>query len=97
LYSKKLAYPKTGGVSHGKVKVTLKSDTLSEGVGMRPKKTHYDCLETDDFWTYLGEKKNKVWLIYTYYRESGEIVAYVWGKRDIKTAKKLMERIKRLE
>jgi IS1 family transposase len=31
-----------------------------------------------------------------YHRESGEIVAYVWGKRDIKTAEKLRRRIKRL-
>jgi IS1 family transposase len=44
----------------------------------------------------VGKKKNKVWLVYAYHRESGEIVAYVWGKRDIKTAKKLRERIKGL-
>ena len=31
-----------------------------------------------------------------YHRESGEIVAYVWGKRDLKTAKKLRKRINRL-
>jgi IS1 family transposase len=41
-------------------------------------------------------RKNKVWLIYAYHRESGEIVAYVWGKRDIKTAQKLRQRIKEL-
>jgi IS1 family transposase len=39
-------------------------------------------------------KKNTVWLIYVYHRESGEIVAYVWGKRDMKTAKKLSKKIK---
>jgi IS1 family transposase len=44
----------------------------------------------------VGKKKNKVWLIYAYHRESGDIVAYVWEKRDIKTAKKLRERIKGL-
>jgi hypothetical protein len=38
------------------------------------KKIHYDCLEIDEFWTYVGKKKNKVWLIYAYHRESGEIV-----------------------
>jgi hypothetical protein len=43
---------------------------------IKPKKTHYDCLETDEFWTYVGKKKNKVWLIYVYNRGSGEIVAY---------------------
>src|SRR5699024_11480689 len=25
------------------------------------------------------------WLIYAYHRETGEIVAYVWGKRDLAT------------
>jgi hypothetical protein len=39
---------------------------------------HYDCLEIDEFWTYVGKKKNQVWLIYAYHRESGEIVAFVW-------------------
>jgi len=63
---------------------------------IKPLKKHYDCLEIDEFWTYVGSKKNKVWLIYAYHRETGEIVAYVWGKRDIKTAKKLKERLKRI-
>jgi hypothetical protein len=31
---------------------------------IRPKRTHYECLEIDGFWTYVGKKKNKVWLIY---------------------------------
>jgi hypothetical protein len=61
-----------------------------------PQFSHYDCLETDEFWTYAGNKKNKVWLIYAYHRESGETVGYVWGKRDRKTAEKLGKRIKRL-
>jgi hypothetical protein len=46
---------------------------------IRAKQNHYDCLDIDEFWTHVGEKKNKVWLIYAYHRESGEIVAYVWG------------------
>jgi IS1 family transposase len=29
---------------------------------------------------FLGNKNNKQWLIYAYHRETGEIVAYVWGK-----------------
>ncbi len=33
----------------------------------------------------LEIKKNKQWLIYAYHRETGEIVAYVWGKRDLAT------------
>jgi IS1 family transposase len=63
---------------------------------IQPKQKHYDCLEIDEFWTYVGKKKNKIWLIYAYHRETGEIVAYVWGKRDLKTAQKLRKRIKRM-
>jgi hypothetical protein len=53
---------------------------------IKPKKDHYDVLEIDEFWTYVGKKSNKIWLIYAYHRVSWEIVAYVWGKRDLKTA-----------
>lgn len=58
-----------------------------------PKRKHYQSLEVDEFWTYVGKKKNKVWLIYAYDRENGEIVAYVWGKRNLKTAKMLRQRL----
>jgi hypothetical protein len=27
---------------------------------IKPKQNHYDCLETDEFWTYAGKKQNKV-------------------------------------
>jgi len=78
------------------VKKVLK--VLVKGIyKIQPQKKHYDCLEVDEFWTYVGSKGNKVWLIYAYHRETGEIVAYVWGKRDLKTAKKLRKRLKRLE
>jgi hypothetical protein len=56
---------------------------------IRPKQPYYDCLEVDEFWTYVGKKSNKVWLIYAYHRDSGEIVAFVWGRRDLKTAREL--------
>ena len=64
---------------------------------IQPRRTHYDCLEIDEFWTYVGRKSNKVWLIYAYHRETGEIAAYAWGKRDLKTAQKLRRRLKRLK
>jgi hypothetical protein len=63
---------------------------------IKPKQSHYDRLEIDEFWTYEGKKKNKVWLIYAYHRGSGEIVAYEWGKRELKTAQKLRKRIRGL-
>jgi IS1 family transposase len=53
-------------------------------------------LEIDEFWTYARKKENKLWLIYAYCRETGEIVAYVWGRRDIKTVEKLKKKLKSL-
>jgi IS1 family transposase len=32
----------------------------------------------------ISTVRNKIWLIYAYHRESGEIVAFVWGKRNLK-------------
>jgi IS1 family transposase len=57
------------------------------------KQPYYDCLEADEFWTYVGKKSHKVWLIYAYHRESGETVAFVWGKRDLKTARDLKKKL----
>ena len=48
-------------------------------------------MEVDEFWTYVGNKKNKMWLIYAYHRATGEIVPFVWGKRNTTTARKLRE------
>jgi len=58
-----------------------------------PKQKHYDVLEVDEFWSYVGDKQTKVWLIYAYHRKTGEIVSWVFGKRDYKTAKKLRDKI----
>jgi IS1 family transposase/transposase-like protein len=77
------------------VKKVLKTLT-SSCYQIKPKKKHYDKLEIDEFWTYVHSKTNKIWLIYAYCRESGEIVAYVWGKRDIETASRLRKRLQQL-
>jgi IS1 family transposase len=80
-----------------RISVTKVLKVLTSGVyTVQPKKKHYDCLEIDEFLTYVGEKKNKVRLIYAYHRESGEIAGYVWGKRDLKTAEKPRKRLIRL-
>jgi len=58
-----------------------------------PKQKYYSMLEVDELWTYVRDKSNKVWLIYAYDREGGEIVAFVWGKRDLKTAQDLKNKL----
>jgi IS1 family transposase len=62
-----------------------------------PKQQHYDKLEVDEFWTYVGNKQNKIWLIYAYHRTTGEIVGYVWGERNYKTANKLRDKLKSMD
>jgi IS1 family transposase len=57
------------------------------------KQKYYKCLEVNELWTYVGKKSRKVWLIYAYHRETGEIVAFVWGKRDLKTVKELKQKL----
>ena len=53
-------------------------------------------MEVDEFWSYVGKKKKKYRFIYAYDRDTGEIVAYVWGKRTLKTAKRLRKKLKDL-
>ena len=60
------------------------------------KQSHYDQLEVDEIWTFVGKKSNKQWLIYAYHRQTGEIVVYVWGKRDLKTVKRLRAELQTL-
>ena len=80
-------------VSIGKILNTIQGSAYQ----LTPKRQYYRKLEVDEFWTYVGKKKRKVWLIYAYDRSTGEIVAYVWGKRNLKTAKKLRARLKQLK
>jgi IS1 family transposase len=77
------------GVSTDKVLTVLsQSDYV-----IVPKKEYYDRLEVDEFWTYVKKKSDKLWLVYAYDRQSGEIVAFVWGKRDLQTAENLKRKL----
>ena len=77
-------------ISIGKVLRTLTESAYQ----IQPKQSHYESLEVDEFWTFVGNKNNKQWLIYAYHRETGEIVAYVWGKRDLATVQRLKTELK---
>jgi hypothetical protein len=60
---------------------------------LQAEQQYYDGLEMDGLWTYVSRKSRKVCLLYAYHRETGEIVAFVWGKRDLKTARKLKKKL----
>jgi IS1 family transposase/transposase-like protein len=62
-----------------------------------PQLKHYKSVQIDEHWSYVGQKKKKKrWLIYAYAPETDEVLAYVIGKRDIKTVKKLYQLLKEL-
>ncbi|MEB3768268.1 IS1 family transposase [Acinetobacter sp. MD2] len=79
-------------VTIGKVLRTLSQSKYQ----IQAQQNYYETLEVDEFWTFVGNKQNKQWLIYAYHRETGKIVAYVWGKRDLATEKRLKARLKQL-
>jgi hypothetical protein len=58
---------------------------------IQSKQQYYDCLEVDELWAYVGRKSRKVWR-YAYQRATSEIVSFVWGKRNLKTAGKLKKK-----
>ena len=78
------------GYSKDKVQAALQGSEHE----IEPTQKHYDVLQVDEFHTFVGYKKNKVWLIYAYHQKTGQIVAFVWGKRDLKTAFELKQRLK---
>ena len=81
------------GYSKDKIQRTLRLSKYE----ITPRKSDYAILEVDEFHTFVGSKQNKVWLQYAYERDSGEIVAFVWGKRDFATALKLRKRLQALK
>ena len=63
-----------------------------------PGHIYYPSLQIDEFWTYVGKRKEgKIWLLYTYSPEYDEIVAYVTGDRSAKTVGKLYGKLAEIE
>ena len=60
------------GYSRGKVLAALSSTHQT-----CPERTHYQTLQVDEFWTFVGKKRNKAWLVYAWDQESGKMVAHV--------------------
>jgi IS1 family transposase len=62
-----------------------------------PEHQDYKSVQIDEFWSYVKRKKQgKLWIIYAYCPETGEVLGYVMGKRDAKTTKKLYKQLKKL-
>ena len=64
---------------------------------IKPKKRYYPCIQIDELWSYVARKEKKVWLLYAYCAQSGEILGFAMGKRSGKTVKNLLVKLKHLE
>ncbi|WP_159452125.1 IS1 family transposase [Hymenobacter roseosalivarius] len=65
---------------------------------LRPKKAQrheWEALELDEMWTFVGRRKRKVWLWLAVERASRRIVAWVTGRRDAATARRLWQALPR--
>jgi IS1 family transposase/transposase-like protein len=69
----------------------------SKEVLIKPHKRRYGKVQIDELWSYVSRKEKKVWLLYAYCAESGEILGYTPGKRNAGTLKNLMLKLKGLE
>ena len=64
---------------------------------IRPKRNCYHLVQIDEQWSYVGGKQKKVWLLYAICKQSGEILAANWGKRDKKSIKALLKKLQGVE
>lgn len=60
---------------------------------IRPKRNSYHLVQIDEQWSYVGNKQKKVWLLYAICKNSGEILAANWGKRNKKSIKALLKKL----
>ncbi len=58
------------------------------------KKKEITIIELDEFWHYLGSKKNKFWIWKAFCPNTGELVGWECGKRDEVTLRKLLDKIR---
>jgi insertion element IS1 protein InsB len=69
----------------------------SKQVIVEPKQRYYPKVQIDELWMYVASKKKKVWLLYAYCQQTDEILAFTMGKRNSKTVRNLLLKLKALE
>ncbi len=58
-----------------------------------PQKKEYRSVQIDEVWSFVGQKKNKYWLLYAYAPETKEVLAFVCGSRSRTTVRKLYKHL----
>lgn len=63
---------------------------------IKPRHRSYHLVQIDEQWSYVGNKQKKVWLLYAICKQSGEILAANWGKRNKKSIKDLLKKLQEI-
>lgn len=71
--------------------------SMGKASEIKQKYTAYHFVQIDEQWSYVGNKQKKVWLLYAICKNSGEILAANWGKRDKKSIKALLKKLQGVE
>jgi len=71
--------------------------SMGKASEIKPKHNSYQLVQIDEHWSYVGNKKKKVWLLYAICKATGEILAASWGKRDKRNVKNLLKKLQGLE
>ncbi len=85
------------GVTHVTVLRWVKSfaqKAEEQGEAIPPQKKDLILIELDEFWHYVGSKKNKLWIWKAFCRDSGQLVGWVCGNRDESALRRLLQKIK---
>src|SRR4051812_44975747 len=83
------------GVSPATVLSCVIQESLK--VLIKPARRYYHKVQIDEVWSYVANKQKKVWLLYAYCAETDEILAFAIGKRNSKTVRNLLLKLKGLE
>jgi IS1 family transposase len=83
------------GVSHATILKLIK--TTAQDITLKPQKHHYQKVQIDEQWSYVGRKEKKVWMLYAYAVEEDEIIAFTMGKRSAEALRNLYVKLKLLD
>lgn len=70
---------------------------MGKAAEIKQKCSSYHLVQIDEQWSYVGDKQKKVWLLYPICKQSGEILAANWGKRNKKSIRALLEKLQGVE
>ena len=73
------------------VRATGVARTMVAKLAKKVQRQRWEAFELDEMWTFVSRKRRKVWLWLAVGRASRHVVAWVLGRRDAATARRLWQ------